>query len=118
MTTLVQDVQALLATLAPAGGVWYGINTTEPPTYPYIVWQRIVSVANVSLAGPSNRQNTRVQIDIISLTIGEASAIETALEALMAGASIVNVPLSSQDTYEDAIKAFRIIKDFSLWATN
>ena len=66
MTTLIQDVQALLSGLSPAGGVWYAINTTEPPAYPYIVWQRIVSVANVSLGGPSNRQNTRIQIDIVA----------------------------------------------------
>ena len=118
MTTLVEDVQALLTALAPAGGVWYGINTTEPPIYPFIVWQRVVSSPNVGLGGPSDQQNTRVQIDIFSTRIQEASAIEMTLEATLAAASIVNVPLSSQDLYEDAIRAFRVSKDYSVWATN
>lgn len=117
-TTLVEDVQARLATLAPAGGVWYGLNTTEPAVYPYIVWTRVSSVANVSLGGPSNLQNTRVQIDIIARRISEAMALEAALEASMAAWSVTNVPLSSLDLFEDEIRAYRVIKDYSLWATN
>ena len=118
MTTLVEDIQTLLSTLAPAGGVWYGNNTTEPPTYPFIVWQRVVSSPNVGLGGPSDQQNTRIQVDIFSTRIQEATAIETALEAVFAATSIVNVPLSSQDMYEDTIRAFRVSKDYSVWSVN
>lgn len=118
MTTLIQDLQTLLATLAPAGGVWYGANTVEPPTYPYIVWQRISSTANVNLQAPSNVQNTRVQIDIFSREVSELVSLESQLETLMAGASMVNVPLTSQDLYEDPVRAYRCIKDYSVWSTN
>lgn len=117
MTTLIEDLQALLNPLA-AGGARYAINQAEPPTYPFIVFQRIVSSANVNLSSASDLQNTRVQIDIYALKISEATAIETALEAAFAASSITNVPISSQDFYEDAVKAFRISKDYSVWSKN
>lgn len=116
-TTLIEDVQALLNPLA-AGGCWYGVNTTEPPNYPFIVWQRVVSTSNVTLQGASNLQNTRIQIDIYSRQISEAVAIENALEAVFANSTIGNVPISSQDMYEDAVKAYRIMKDYSVWSVN
>ena len=118
MTTLVQDLKTLLATLAPAGGVWYQINTTEPPVYPYIVFQRVTSTPNVSFDGPSDLQNTRFQIDIFSQSVSESVAIETALEAAMFAWSVSNVPLSSQDLYESEVRARRVMKDYSVWATN
>ena len=118
MTTLVQDVQAVLATLAPAGGVWYAVNTTEPPVYPYILWIRVASTPNVSLAGPSNLQNTRIQIDIFSRQVSELLAMESALEAAMAASGLQNVPLSSMDLYEEPVRAYRASKDYSVWSTN
>lgn len=118
MTTLVEDINTLLATLAPAGGVSYAINEAQQPVYPYIVWTRIASTPNVSLTGVSAMQNTHIQIDILSRTIATGVALETALESLFAAASIMNVPISSLDHYEDSVRAFRIIKDYSVWATN
>ena len=117
MTTLIEDLRAVLNPLA-AGGAWYGVNSTEPPVYPFIVFLRISSTPNVSMGGPSNLQNTRVQIDIYSRQISEAAAIETALEAAMAAWGTKNVPLSSADVYEDVVRAFRITKDYSCWSVN
>ena len=119
MSTVLEDLKALLtAALAPAGLVWYGANTAEPPVYPYIVVTRVSSTPNVTLSGPSDLQNTRVQIDIFSQQISLGVAIESALEAAMAAWSVGNVPLSSADVYEDQVRAFRITKDFSIWSTN
>ena len=116
-TTIVQDIQAILDPLV-TGGSWYGANTREPPVYPFIVWSRIVSVPNVSLTGPSDQQNTRIQIDIFSLTVQECLSLEVAVEAAFAATSIVNVPISSGDSYEDAVRAYRCTKDYSVWSTN
>lgn len=118
MTTLVEDVQILLNTLAPAGGVWYGVNTTEPPAYPYIVWQRIASSDNVSMTGPSNLQNTRIQIDVFSLRISEANTLRDALDIAFNSASITNIPISTSETYEDMIRGFRLMREYSVWTTN
>jgi hypothetical protein len=118
MSSLIQDVQAKLVSLNPAGGVFYGINTTEPPVYPFIVWQRVVSNANAVLQGPSDLQNTRVQVDIYSRSLQQAAQLETALEAAMAAWSVQNVPISSVDVYEEEVRAYRITKDYSIWSTN
>ncbi len=118
MSSLIQDVQAKLVSLNPAGGVFYGINTTEPPVYPFIVWQRVVSNANAVLQGPTDLQNTRVQVDIYSRSLQQAAQLETALEAAMAAWSVPNVPISSVDVYEEEVRAYRITKDYSIWSTN
>lgn len=117
MTTLVQDLQAVLNPLA-TGGASYGARTVGDQSREYIVWQRVASSPNVALGGPSDLQNTRVQIDIYADTVARAVAIEAALEAAMAASSIINVPLSSMDIYEDPVRLYRVSKDYSIWATN
>jgi len=118
VTALVQDIKTVLSTLAPAGGVWYQVNTAQPAVYPYIVFARVPSTANASLGGPSAMQNTRVQIDIVSRLASETVALEGQLEAAMAAWSVQNVPVSSVDLYEDQVRAYRISKDYSVWASN
>lgn len=117
MTTLIEDLQALLNPLA-AGGSWYGINTAQPPVFPYIVFQRIASSPNVAMTGASALQNTRVQVDIYAQQISQAVTIESAVEAAFAAWAVTNVPVLSQDFYEDAVRAYRVSKDYSVWATN
>lgn len=117
MTTLIQDILALLAPIA-AGGAWYAVNSAEPPTYPFIVWQRVVSTTNNNLSGASDLQNTRIQVDVFSRQISEANTLAASVVSAMAASSIKNVQLSSQDFYEDAVKAYRVSIDFSVWATN
>ena len=118
MAKLIEDVQALLMTAAPTGGVWFGVNSTEPPVYPYIVWTPVVSTDNVSLGGPSDLQNTRIQIDVIALKVSEAVALTGAVDAAFKASSIGNVPISSLTTFEEAILAHRFVRDYSVWATN
>lgn len=118
MTTLIEQVQAVLSPLA-AGGSWYAANTQEPSVYPYIVFLRIVSTTNNTLAGPTDLQNTRIQIDVYSHLISEAAAIEAAVEAAMSAASVFgSVQLSQQDTYEAEVQAFRCSSDYSVWSVN
>lgn len=117
---LLDQLQTLLAPLA-AGGAWYGLNAAQPPVYPYITWQRITSTTSNTLDGPTNLQNTRVQVDIFSPDIYAANAIGIALDAAMQAASVAgtltNVQLSSQDIYEFDVRCHRITKDFSVWST-
>lgn len=118
---LIDQLQAILSPLA-AGGAWYAMNTTEPPVFPFIVWQRITSLFENTLDGPTDMQNTRVQIDIFSRDIAQAESISNALDAAMQAASdaktLVNVPLSSQDLYEFDARCHRISRDFSVWSTD
>jgi hypothetical protein len=118
MTTLIEDLQAVLNPLV-AGGSHYGANEAQQPTYPYVVFQRIISSANVSLTdGPSDLQNTRVQVDILSKSVSELVALEQAVDDAMLAAAFTSIPVSSLNVYEAEIRAHRSIRDFSIWATN
>ena len=117
-TTLLQDLQAALNPVT-AGGAWFQINTAEPPTFPYIVYSRVVSPTNNTFAGPSDLQNTRVQIDLFSLKASEVESLCLAIDAAMqAQFGSRSIQISDQDLYEDAVKAFRVLRDYSVWATN
>ena len=118
MTTIIEDVTAVLAALAPAGKVWYSINTNEPATLPYIVWNRVASQTLNDLHGPTNQQNTRVQIDIFAQQISQAVSIQAAVVAAMLAAPFTNIQLSSMDSFEAPIRAHRITLHYSVWATN
>lgn len=122
VTTLVQDLNSALAALAPAGGAWNSVNTAEAPVYPYVIFQRIVSTDNNTLSGPSDLQNTRVQIDVIGRSYGDTDALAKQVRAALIAAFSTFpracVPISSFDVYEDAVKAFRVSADYSIWATN
>jgi hypothetical protein len=123
MTTLIQDVQAALAPCVPTGGAWYCVNMREPPAEdgggrvaPFIVWQRIASVDNVTLQGPSNLQNTRLQVDIFAPHVEDAESVRVAADAALAAAFGSKIlPLSSQDVYEAPARLVRIIREYSLW---
>lgn len=117
MTTLVESIQAALNPLA-AGGSWYGVCTAQPPVLPYIVFRRIPSATNNNFSGPSDLQNTRVQVDLYAASVSGLVALGVAVEAAMAAAAFSNVRLSSQDLYEPDTKLHRTSIDFSVWSTN
>jgi hypothetical protein len=119
--SLIIDVQAILNGCAD-GGAWYGVDSAQPlvlasdgTVAPYIVWQRIVSTDNVTLAGPTNLQNTRIQVDILAPRIGDAENVRQAVDTALQAAGFPVIPLSSQDLYEPAVKLFRIMREYSLW---
>jgi hypothetical protein len=120
MTTLMQDVYTAISALAPTRQdfAWVAINTTEPPVYPYVVFHRIVSTSNNSLQGPSDLQNTRLQVDVFDRTYTNAAALAQQVSAALLAAFPAASPISSFDVYEDVVKAHRVSADFSIWATN
>jgi hypothetical protein len=121
MTTLIEDLQAILNPLA-AGGSWYAVNTQEPPTYPYITFLRVDSTPNVSLGGASARQSTRVQIDVWAKRISQCESIRDAVDAAIQvsfpGWPTGNVPVLTADQFDFETKSFRVISDYSIWSVN
>lgn len=120
MASLTEQLQA---TLLPsvAGGATYGINSFElnaDTLFPYIVWLKVSSTANNTLAGLDALQNTRVQVDIYSDTVQslEAAAVSV-IAAMTAGPFSSVVQLTSRDAYEDQVRAFKRSIDFSVWST-
>lgn len=117
MTTLIEDLQAILNPLA-AGGSWYAVNTTEPPVVPYVVFLCTSPNTNNTLQGKSNLQNSRVQIDLFSYRAGEIEAIGSAIEEAMSASHLINLQTESHDGFENAVRLFRRTYFFSVWSTN
>lgn len=120
MPTLIQQLQAVLDPLL-AGGMSYAINTAElnaETVYPYGTFLFVSSIANNTLTGPTDIQNTRVQVDLYATDPATLDAAGKAVLAAMAAAPFQNVQLTSQDGYEDQVRVYRRSIDFSVWSTN
>lgn len=112
--TLAETIQALLDPLA-SGGAWFMENTQDPPTFPYIVWFYAPSTTNVSLSGPSDLQNTRVQVDLYAQNAQGLQTLEASLRSAMQASSLTNIPLTSFDASVPELRAFRRVLEFSVW---
>lgn len=116
--TLSEQIQAALAAIAPAGGVWQDACTASPPTYPYAVWQFVSSTINNSLYGPSDLQQSRVQVDVYSMAVVERRTLSDAVTAAMLGGPWPScVQIDEQSLFEDQTRIYRKILDFSIWST-
>ena len=79
---------------------------------------RVASTPNVGLGGPSDLQNTRVQIDIHARTMAEIAALQLQVQDVMNAWSLQNVPLSQLDLYEEATRTYRCVMDYSIWSVS
>jgi hypothetical protein len=105
----------LLNNATTAGDRIYPMTAPDVVVKPYITYQRISGSTENVLSGSSGLTNTRMQIDVYSTTYGEAQAIAAQVDALMAGWSVQNVSLPSQDAYEPDVKLYRVILEYSIW---
>lgn len=119
--TLIEQLHTAVAPLA-TGGAWYATNEADIASigdrFPFITVQRVASTPNVSLGGPSDLQNTRVQIDIHARTQAEIVALQADVQQIMNEWSLQNVPLSQLDLYEETTRTFRCVMDYSIWSVN
>ena len=83
---------------------------------PYIVYQRIVSITHNNLQGPSDLQNTRVQIDAYAKTYAQAQQIASDIRLAMLAAAFTNLQISEQDFFETEVRLHRVSLDYSIWA--
>lgn len=116
--TLLEQINTELSPLA-TGKAWYSVNEAQAATnedpYPFITVQRVGSDPIVTMQGPSELQNTRIQIDIHARSILEADALKRQVEATMAAWTLQNVPLSSVDLFDEVARVHRIVLDYSIW---
>jgi hypothetical protein len=112
--TLAETIQALLDPLA-TGGAWFMDNTQDPPAFPYIVWLYATSSTNVTLSGPSDLQNTRLQIDLYDKSAQGLQTLEAGVRSAMQASGLTNVPLTSFDASVPELRAFRRVMEFSVW---
>ncbi len=109
-----QQLQAVLAPLV--GGASFPNLAAQGTPAPYIVYQRIHSETNNQLQGPSDLQNTRIQIDAYASTYAGVQQLAASIRSSMKTAAFTNVQLSEQDFYELDVRLHRISLDYSLWS--
>lgn len=120
MPTLVEQIQSVLNPVV-AGGSFYAVNTlemNENTVFPYATFLFVSSSTNNTFSGATDLQNTRVQVDVYSDTVQGLLVASAASAAAMSAAPFSNVQLTSQDGYEDQVRAYRRSLDFSVWSTN
>lgn len=116
MTLLDTLAAALEAVPGLTGGAWVDANTAEPPATPFVVFQEMPSSTNNTLDGPTDLQNTRVQVDIYDPVRATVESLKAPVAAAVAGAFPQSVQTESSDLYEPDTKLRRTSLIFSIWS--
>lgn len=109
------QIQALLGALV-SGRCYPIVNTSTDIVSPYITFQVVAATPEVTLSGPSGTENMRVQVDVWAETFGGSKLLASQVKAAMQTASFVNVPVMSQDRYEEVTQEYRVSMDYSIWS--
>lgn len=96
----------------------YAVSLPQSPTYPNTVFTRISTSPTTILSGRSTTTNFRFQFDCRAETQAGARSVADNVIAALDAATYKTVLLDDQDfPYEDDVKTFRIVLDFSIWHT-
>lgn len=112
--SLQTTLQALLSPLAAGGAA--NLRARQNSTVPYLVWQRVIQPTNTSAGGPSDVQNTRIQVDAYAKDYPTAESIAAAASAAILGAALQATRIGVQDFFEDDTQLYRVSQDFSVWS--
>ena len=82
---------------------------------PYVVYARVSSAPENTLADGASVENTRLQVDCFDTTYAAAVALAEVVKAAMKSSAITHLVLLEQDQFEPEANAHRVILDFSIW---
>jgi hypothetical protein len=82
---------------------------------PYVVYARVSSAPENTLADGAPLGNTRLQVDCFDTTYAAAVALAEAIKAAMKSSAITHILLLEQDHFEPDASLHRVILDFSIW---
>jgi len=108
-----QDVVAALSGVA--GGRVFPNVAPNNVSKPYVVYARVSSAPENTLADGAPIDNTRLQVDCFETTYAAAIALAEAVKAAIKSSAIAHVLLLEQDQFEPEAMLHRVILDFSIW---
>ena len=82
---------------------------------PYVVYARVSSAPENTLADGAPVENTRLQVDCFDTTYAAALALAETVKAAIKSSAITHVLLLEQDQFEPEALLHRVILDFSIW---
>ena len=108
--------EQLFAALAGvAGGRVFPNVAPNNVQKPYVVYMRVASSPENTLADGIPIDNTRMQIDCFDLTYAGVTTLAETVKTALRTSAITNVLLLEQDQFESDALLHRVILDFSLW---
>lgn len=106
----------LKAVLDPTvSGQVYPMIAPQNTTGSYITYQNLINSPEYTLSDGISINNARMQMDCWADDYATVKALADSVAIALLAASFTNIPLSSQDGYDQAAKKFRVILDYSLW---
>lgn len=111
MSTIQEQLVAYLAPVAELHPLVAPQNTALP----YVTYHRVASSVNNVLSGPPSIDNARMQIDVWGGTYAEAQRLAQAIIVAMQSWPVQNVLLNNYDLYEQEVKVYRVLLEFSIW---
>lgn len=108
--------QGIFAALAGvAGGRVFPNLAPHNVQTPYVVYARVSSSPENTLADGAPVANTRLQVDCFDATYAGALTLAGAVKAAMKNSVITHLLLLEQDQFEPEASLHRVILDFSIW---
>lgn len=93
------------------------VNTSATITHPYICFQEIIGIPEAVLDGYAGLTNKRMQIDCFAKSYGGAKGLAAAVSAALAASTIPNVKIGQMDgEYNEVVKDYHVITEFSIWS--
>lgn len=114
--SLASQLFKLLNGATQAGPKVYPMSAPDQTLAPFITYQRVSANSENVLDGSNvNLVNTRLQIDIYSLSYMQAAAIFKEVDLLMTEGFQQITSIQNQDAYEAAVDLYRVIAEYSIW---
>jgi hypothetical protein len=108
-----QDLFTALA--AVAGGRVFPNIAPSNVQKPYVVYARISSAPENTLADGAPIDNVRLQVDCFDTTYAGVVTLAEAVKAALAASAITHLLLVEQDQFEPDALLHQVILDFSIW---
>jgi len=84
-------------------------------TVPYIVYLRVASTPENTLADGQPIQQTRLQVDVYDKTYLGAQTLAEQVKTALTAPPVNAVQILEQDQYEPDVRLHRVIHDYSIW---
>lgn len=107
--------QLFTALSGVAGGRVFPNLAPNDVQKPYLVYLRVASAPENTLADGVPIENTRVQIDCFDTTYAAALTLAEGVKAALRASNLTFVLLMEQDQFEFDALLHRVILDFSIW---
>lgn len=111
MSTIQEQLVAYLAPVAPL----HPMVAPQGIALPYVTYQRVASTVHNVLSGPPSIDNARIQVDVWASAYADVQTLAQSIIQAMQAWSVQNVLLSNYDLYEQDVKVFRVLLEFSIW---